>query len=64
MAWRSMPANQSYGSENRKASSGLNKAFFHRIVREAKVQHDDEAGLLGLWKAIPRPVDPKGKYEP
>lgn len=35
-------------SGNRKAFSGLNKAFFHQTVGEAKVQHDDEAGLLGL----------------
>ncbi|EJP62027.1 uncharacterized protein BBA_09075 [Beauveria bassiana ARSEF 2860] len=66
MSWTSMPANQSYGTTVGigRLFSGLNKAFFDRFVREAKVQDDGEAGLFGLWKAIPRPVDPEGKCEP
>lgn len=34
------------------------------FVREADLQHDNEKGLIELWKTIPRPVDLTGKHEP
>lgn len=42
ISWTSMPANQSYGTTvGIGRLSGLNKAFFRRFVREAKVQDED-----------------------